>query len=79
MFAYDLRYSEYYKYFQTLSRWEKFTDIFGKNPFFWFFPAKKIICTFHAAGDITAPRDYFVISREVYNFIIKGYAFQNKL
>ena len=40
-------------------------------PFFWFFPAKKIICTFHAAGDITAPRDYFVISREVYNFIIK--------
>jgi glycosyltransferase involved in cell wall biosynthesis len=40
-------------------------------PFFWFFPAKKIICTFHAAGDITAPRDYFVISREVYNFIVK--------
>ena len=40
-------------------------------PFFWFFPAKKIICTFHAGGDITAPRDYFVISREVYNFIIK--------
>ena len=40
-------------------------------PFFWFFPAKKIICTFHGGGDITAPRDYLVISREVYNFIIK--------
>ena len=40
-------------------------------PFFWFFPAKKIICTFHAGGDVTAPRDYFVLSREVYNFIIK--------
>jgi glycosyltransferase involved in cell wall biosynthesis len=40
-------------------------------PFFWFFPAKKIICTFHAGGDVTAPRDYFVLSRELYNFIIK--------
>jgi glycosyltransferase involved in cell wall biosynthesis len=40
-------------------------------PFFWLFPAKKIICTFHAGGDITAPRDYFVLSREIYNYIIK--------
>ena len=40
-------------------------------PFFWLFPAKKIICTFHAGGDVTAPRDYFVLSREIYNYIIK--------
>jgi glycosyltransferase involved in cell wall biosynthesis len=40
-------------------------------PFFWLFPAKKIVCTFHAGGDVTAPRDYFTLSREVYNFIIK--------
>jgi glycosyltransferase involved in cell wall biosynthesis len=40
-------------------------------PFFWMFPAKKIVCTFHAGGDVTAPRDYFVLSREIYNYIIK--------
>ena len=40
-------------------------------PFFWLFPAKKIVCTFHAGGDVTAPRDYFVLSREIYNYIIK--------
>ena len=40
-------------------------------PFFWLFPAKKFVCTFHAGGDVTAPRDYFALSREVYNFIIK--------
>jgi glycosyltransferase involved in cell wall biosynthesis len=40
-------------------------------PFFWLFPAKKFVCTFHAGGDVTAPRDYFVLSRELYNFIIK--------
>jgi glycosyltransferase involved in cell wall biosynthesis len=40
-------------------------------PFYWFFPAKKIICTFHAGGDVTAPRDFFSISREIYNLIIK--------
>jgi glycosyltransferase involved in cell wall biosynthesis len=40
-------------------------------PFYWFFPAKKIVCTFHAGGDVTAPRDFFSISREVYNLIIK--------
>jgi glycosyltransferase involved in cell wall biosynthesis len=40
-------------------------------PFFWFFPARRIICTFHAGGDVTAPRDFFSMSREVYNFIIK--------
>jgi len=40
-------------------------------PFYWFFPAKKIVCTFHAGGDVTAPRDFFSISREIYNLIIK--------
>lgn len=40
-------------------------------PFYWLFPAKKIVCTFHAGGDVTAPRDFFVLSREIYNFIIK--------
>jgi len=40
-------------------------------PFFWFFPARRIICTFHAGGDVTAPRDYFSASREIYNLIIK--------
>lgn len=40
-------------------------------PFYWLFPAKKIVCTFHAGGDITAPRDFFSLSREIYNLIIK--------
>ena len=40
-------------------------------PFFWFLPTKKIVCTFHAAGDITAPRDFFTLSREIYNLIVK--------
>ncbi len=42
-------------------------------PFFWKFPAKKIVCTFHAAGDITVPVDKFIISRHVYNLIAKLY------
>jgi glycosyltransferase involved in cell wall biosynthesis len=40
-------------------------------PFFWFFPAKKIICTFHAAGDVTIPGDFFSLSKKVYNYIVK--------
>ena len=40
-------------------------------PFFHMFPAKKIICTFHAGGDVTAPGDKIIISRKIYNFIIK--------
>lgn len=40
-------------------------------PFFWLFPAKKFSCTFHAAGDITAPADKFILSRSVYNIIAK--------
>lgn len=40
-------------------------------PFFWLLPSKKIVCTFHAAGDITAPRDFLAFSREIYNLIAK--------
>jgi glycosyltransferase involved in cell wall biosynthesis len=40
-------------------------------PFFWVFPAKKIICTFHAAGDVTIPGDFFSLSKKIYNYIIK--------
>jgi glycosyltransferase involved in cell wall biosynthesis len=40
-------------------------------PYFWYFPARKIVCTFHAGGDVTVPRDFFTGSREIYNFIIK--------
>jgi glycosyltransferase involved in cell wall biosynthesis len=40
-------------------------------PFFWLFPAKKVVCTFHAGGDVTVPRDFFTASREIYNFIVK--------
>ena len=40
-------------------------------PFFWRFPARKFICTFHAAGDVTVKPDKFILSRHLYNFIIK--------
>ena len=40
-------------------------------PFFWLFPARKIVCTFHAGGDITVPGDFTSLSRYVYNLIIK--------
>jgi glycosyltransferase involved in cell wall biosynthesis len=40
-------------------------------PFFYIFPAKKIICTFHAGGDITALGDKIFLSRKIYNYIIK--------
>jgi glycosyltransferase involved in cell wall biosynthesis len=40
-------------------------------PFFWRFPASKFICTFHAAGDVTVKPDKFVLSRHIYNFIIR--------
>lgn len=42
-------------------------------PFFWLFPSKKFICTFHAGGEVTAPRDSFILSREIYNLIAKKY------
>ena len=40
-------------------------------PFFWLFPARKFVCTFHAGGDITASQDKFIVSREIYNMIAK--------
>ena len=40
-------------------------------PFFYAFPAKKIICTFHAGGDITALGDKIILSRKIYNYIAK--------
>ena len=40
-------------------------------PFFYMFPAKRIVCTFHAGGDVTAPGDKIILSRKIYNYIIK--------
>lgn len=40
-------------------------------PLFNFFPAKKFVATFHAGGDVTVPADKFVLSRHIYNIIIK--------
>jgi glycosyltransferase involved in cell wall biosynthesis len=40
-------------------------------PFYWKFPAKKFFCTFHAGGEITVPQDNFVLSRKIYNIIIR--------
>jgi glycosyltransferase involved in cell wall biosynthesis len=40
-------------------------------PFFWKFPAKRFVCTFHAGGEITVPTDAFVLSRVIYNFLMK--------
>jgi glycosyltransferase involved in cell wall biosynthesis len=40
-------------------------------PFFYFFPANKFVATFHAGGDITVPQDRFVLSRHIYNSIMK--------
>jgi len=40
-------------------------------PFFYLFPANKFVATFHAGGDITAPHDKFVLSRHIYNLIMR--------
>ncbi len=40
-------------------------------PFFWKFPAKKFICIFHAAGDVTVKADKFVLSKHIYNYVNK--------
>ena len=40
-------------------------------PFYYFFPANKFVVTFHAGGDITVPQDRFVLSRHIYNLIMK--------
>ena len=40
-------------------------------PFYWKFPARHFVCTFHAAGDITVKQEKFVISKNIYNLIMK--------
>jgi hypothetical protein len=40
-------------------------------PFFWKFPSKFHVCTFHAAGDVTVKQEKFVLSKHIYNQIIK--------
>lgn len=40
-------------------------------PFFWIFPAKKFVCTFHAGGDVTSQAEKFILSREIYNITAK--------
>lgn len=42
-------------------------------PLFWKFPAKYFVSTFHAAGDITLPKDKFIFSTHIYNLIAKKY------
>ena len=44
-------------------------------PFFWHFPSRLFISTYHAAGDITAVADKFVLSRHIFNLVGK---YQNK-
>jgi len=38
-------------------------------PFFFKFPARIFISTYHAGGDITAPSEKFVLSRHIYNWV----------
>lgn len=40
-------------------------------PFYWKFPARHFVCTFHAAGDITVKQEKIVISKNIYNLIMK--------
>ena len=63
-------------YFSIKNRGKKLFDILHFSvprvyPFYWIFPAKLFVCTFHSAGDITAPKDKMVLSREIYNLTAK--------
>jgi len=65
---------QYYKY-SRLSK-QNIYDIMYFSvprvyPFYWNFPARYFVCTFHAAGDITVPTKNFIFSKYVYNLIIK--------
>lgn len=40
-------------------------------PYFWRFPSRKFISTFHAAGDVTIKPGKFVLSRHIYNLIVR--------
>jgi len=65
---------QYFKY-ALLSRLNKIDIVHFSvprlYPFFWLFPARKFVCTFHAGGDITAEKDNFILSREIYNLSAK--------
>ena len=66
---------QYYKY-SLINRRESFDILFISVarvfPFYWFFPAKKFHCLFYAGGEITAPTDKFILSRSIFNFIMKA-------
>ena len=40
-------------------------------PFYWKFPAKRFFCIFHAGGEITVPQEKFILSRKIYNTVVK--------
>ena len=65
---------QFYKYCLTTSG-DKFDFLHFSvprvYPFYWLFPSARFVCTFHAAGDITVPTDKFILSRIIYNNIMK--------
>jgi glycosyltransferase involved in cell wall biosynthesis len=66
---------QYYRYCWDNRQIKKF-DILHFSvprvyPYFDYFPARKFIATFHAGGDVTVPQDKFVLSRWIYNWIIR--------
>ncbi len=65
---------QYYKY--CYQKRDKTYDLLHFSvprlyPFFWLFPAKKFVCIFHAGGEISVPPDKFILSRHVYNILMK--------
>jgi len=65
---------QYYKY-SRISKQDIYDILYFSvprvYPFYWNFPARYFVCTFHAAGDITVPTKNFIFSKYVYNLIIK--------
>lgn len=66
---------QFYKYCWS-NRKNKIFDILHFSvprvyPFFDLFPASKFVATFHAGGDVTIPQDKFILSRWIYNWIVK--------
>lgn len=66
---------QYYR-FSWVNRKTKIFDVIHFSvprvyPFFYCFPARNFVATFHAGGDVTVPADKFVLSRYIYNLIIK--------
>jgi glycosyltransferase involved in cell wall biosynthesis len=66
---------QYYRFAWANKKINKFDIVHFSTPrvypFFYFFPARKFVATFHAGGDITVPQDKFVLSRYIYNLIMK--------